>query len=93
MDWYMEMYSPMLKMGENWKYELPIIYSDNPHETSEEHHTMWAETLTKILGPRKSKRIYKDRWSYKQTWLDYVLGRLWLGYWPIFKSNEEKKWN
>lgn len=93
MDWYMEMYGPMLKMGENWKYELPIIYSDDPQKTSEEHHTIWAEALTKILGPRKSKRIYKDRWSYKQTWLNYVLGWLWLGYSPVFKSNKERKWN
>lgn len=88
-DWYMETYAP-LTMGDDWKYELPIIYSDNPEETSEQHHAMWAEVLTKILWPRKSKRIYKDRWNYKQTWLDYVLGWLWLGYWPTFKSNSEK---
>lgn len=90
MDWYLETYAPF-KMGEDWKYELPIIYSEDPKKTSDEHHTMRAEVLTEILGPRKSKRVYKDRGSYKQTWLDYVLGWLWLGYWPTFKHINEKE--
>lgn len=96
MQWYIQKYWTLCKKRDDGKLDLPIIYSDNPKETEEKHYEERKKYLIMLIWPRRSKRIYKDRWDYKQTWLDYVLGWLWLGYWPIFKSNKEKdetNWN
>ena len=95
-EWYMKKYRKFCELKDDWKLTLPVIYSDNPGETEKEHYEEWWRYLTKLLWPRRSKRIYKDRGTYKQTWLDHTLWWLWLGYAPIFKSNKEKdetNWN
>ena len=94
--WYMQKYWTLCEKRDDGKLDLPIIYSDNPKETQEKHYEERKKYLIMLIWPRRSKRIYKDRWSYKQTRLDYVLSWLWLGYSPIFKSNKEKNetnWN
>lgn len=90
MEWYMQKYGDLCKKRKDWKLDLPVIYSDNPKETEEEHYEQRKKYLIMLIGPRRSKRIYKERWNYKQTWLDYVLSWLRLGYSPVFKSNSKK---
>ena len=85
-EWYLQTYKDDMKMGEDGRWELPIIYSSNPKLESEVHHQMWADKLTELLGPRKAKQVYKDRGTWKQTYLDYALGWLWLGYGPTFRK-------
>ena len=89
----MQKYWALCKKRDDGKLDLPIIYSDNPKETEEKHYEERKKYLIMLIWPRRSKRVYKDRWGYKQTWLDYVLGWLWLDYSPVFKSNKGKEWN
>ena len=58
--------------------KLPTIFKDE----EELHRNMWKLELTKILGKTKANRNYYHRWWRKEKYVDYVLSRLWLQYWP-----------
>ena len=87
-EFYRGLYGDTSKATGTW--ELPTI---KPEE-EEEHIRMWKEELTKILGKKNAKRVWKIRPYWPQTYLDYVFSWLWLGYWPtVLRSNNNENGN
>lgn len=89
-EWFMETYKDSCAVTPEWKMDIPIIYSEDPDKTEEEHAEMWRNELRKLMGESYDKGYVHRGWRKDTLW-EAQFQALWLYNWPIFKSITEKE--
>lgn len=90
-EWFKETYkndAPIEADGRMW---IPIIYSDNPEQTEEEHKEMRKNKLRELMKKNYDKKYIHRGWR-EDTYWNAQFNSIWLYNGPIFKWLDEK-WN
>ena len=89
-NWFMEIYKNDCAVTSEWKMDIPIIYSEDPNKTEEEHIKMWRGKLKELMWKKYNQEYIHRGWRKDTLWeAQFNALRLFNG--PIFKSITEKE--
>ena len=89
-EWFKETYKDYAPIEENWRMGIPVIYSEDPEKTEQEHREMWLKEIRKLMWKNANKK-YTHRGGITETYAEAQFNSLWLYNWPYFKHINEKE--
>lgn len=88
-EWFIKTYKDDCAVTPEGKLDIPIIYSEDPDKTEEEHAEMWRKKLRELMWRKYNNRYVHKGWREDTLW-EAQFQALRLYNWPIFKSIKEK---
>lgn len=89
-EWFKKTYKNDAPIEEDWRMGIPVIYSEDPEKTEQEHKEMWLKEIRKLMWKNADKK-YTHRGGNTETYAEAQFNSLWLYHGPYFKHINEKE--